>query len=409
MKRLLFIASLAILAASCQKTTINAVVEMPIGFSSEVGKQTRAIVSDTKYLTDQPFAVYAYGHQLIDDVDVPNQRPIMDNIEMIRTKEGNPNANPVTYDEWSTGGIKYYWPNDPRTHINFYAYSPSQAENASAEENHQLLTGEISHDETNGLTLTDYVHSNMYVDFMVGRPVIKATFADQDGKGGSAQNLKSVPMSFNHEMTQVIFKVKTNAEYSDVHFIVNSITLNNVGNKSTYTHAGMTPNYEDAILNKDTENEVIKFARGTWSNPSTKNENGYTVFPAVAITANTLDGAPGLENNQTAQEIGNTQEKTLATIPVTMIPQTLGDITFNADNTVESGTGQYFTIDYNISGTGVAAENVVKRVALKTGNHTAWKQNARVTYTISIGLNEITFTPSVMGWDDEEAGYEIIQ
>ena len=46
MKRLIFIASLAMLAVGCQKTEIQNEVLTPIGFSTEVGKQTRAIVDN---------------------------------------------------------------------------------------------------------------------------------------------------------------------------------------------------------------------------------------------------------------------------------------------------------------------------------------------------------------------------
>ena len=46
MKRLFIIASLAILAVGCQKTEIQNEVQTPIGFSTETGKMTRAIVQN---------------------------------------------------------------------------------------------------------------------------------------------------------------------------------------------------------------------------------------------------------------------------------------------------------------------------------------------------------------------------
>ena len=71
MKRFYFIAAMAIMAVGCQKTEIQNEVQTPIGFSTEVGKQTRAIVQNKVYpegeTTAQPFAVYAFGWQEAND------------------------------------------------------------------------------------------------------------------------------------------------------------------------------------------------------------------------------------------------------------------------------------------------------------------------------------------------------
>ena len=75
MKRLIIIASLAILAVGCQKTEIQNEVQTPIGFSTETGKMTRAIVqndpsnptANVTYPSSQPFGVYAYGWQKEND------------------------------------------------------------------------------------------------------------------------------------------------------------------------------------------------------------------------------------------------------------------------------------------------------------------------------------------------------
>lgn len=397
MKRLFFVATLAIMAAGCQKTFVQNEVQTPIGFSTEVGKQTRAIVSNQNYLPAQPFAVYAYGHQKNEDgsyvqVDGENNiTTIMNNVEV----KGTTN-NAVT--TWKATEGAYYWPNDPRTKINFYAYSPAKPTPpavATASDKHQLLTGTVSHDEIGGFALTDYVHSNMYVDFMVGRPVLGATYADQDGTNGSDENLPSVPVSFNHEMTQIVFNVETSEAYSDVTFTVQSIVLNNIGSKATYTHTGMTPSYDDTDS---------KFTKGTWS--ATTATNTYNVFPASAIDADAADGAPTLQTDEVATVVTNTT--VLATTPVTMIPQTLTASTPAVDQT-PAVSGQSFTITYTIAGTGVATETVVKTLDFKKDAHTAWKQNTKVTYNITIGLKEITFAPTVVGWDSESVEHPIFQ
>lgn len=372
MKRLLFVASLAMLAIGCQKTFVENEVQNSIGFNTEVGKQTRAIVSNNAYLTDQPFAVYAYGHQLINGEDQPTGAPIMNNVEI---KGTTVNANTT----WKATTGSYYWPNDPRTSINFYAYSPAQPASPatpSATAAHQLLTGTVNHTEANGFSLTDYVHSNMYVDFMVGRPVLGATYSDQDGTNGNAATLTSVPVSFNHQMTQVVFEVKTSSEYAGIDFTVQSIVLNNIGNKATYTHETLKSVYTD---------NNSKFTNGSWATPTAS--GSFTIFPADA------DEDPVV--------VGNTDAETLKTTPVTMIPQTLVA-------SVDAVNGQSFTITYTISGTGVATETVVKTLDFKDAN-VDWDINKKITYKVSIGLQEITFAPTVASWTEGTGEYGITQ
>lgn len=392
MKRLLIIASLAILAMSCEKTIVSNGVRTPIGFSTEVGKQTRAVVQNTAYPTDQPFAVYAYGHQ---DLGTSEEvTPIMNNVEVSYTPADN--TNPAA--KWSaTGTTKYYWPNDPRTTINFYAYSPALVATPTATANHQKLNGTIAHREKldgndpAGLYLTGYTHSNMYVDFMVARPVLGATYQDQDGDSGQAQNLTAVPTSFNHQMTQVVFNVKTSEEYSGITFTVTDITLNNIKDKANYSHATLTPSYADQNVNQTTS-----FTQGVWSAQEVTTgandaKGTFNIFPAEKYVASTAeDGAPGIDANEAAKAV--TDQIVLVTTPVTMIPQDL------------VADGQSFKITYTISGTGVATETVVKTVDLRSANHTSWGVNQKVTYNVTIGLNEILFNPTVVGWEETSGG-----
>lgn len=385
MKRLLIIASLAILAMSCEKTIVSNGVRTPIGFSTEVGKQTRAVVQDNTYPTGQPFAVYAYGHQ---DLGTSEEvTTIMNNVEVGYTAAAN--NNPA---KWSaTGNTKYYWPNDPRTKINFYAYSPALVANPTATANHQKLNGTIAHRETadgnnpEGLSLTGYTHSNMYVDFMVATPVIGATFGDQDGNGNSNPD-DAVPVSFAHQMTQVNFTVKLvdQASYPNVDFTINSITLNAIYDQANYISSGQN-----------------KWAAGN-------NKRSYTVFPAVingdnAAPIQAAESAVVLHTDTRAatQEASENLAKTsFNTTPVTMIPQTfVASVKDNSGNITT--LGHSFTINYRIQGVGVATETVEKTFDLPVGTTTdyTWTPNKKITYVLTIGLNEILFEPTVQNWD----------
>lgn len=384
MKRLFFVATLAIMAAGCQKTFVQDEVQTPIGFSTEVGKQTRAIVQDTQYPTSQPFAVYAYGHQ--DETNKTNT--IMDNVEIFYDDAND--------DKWrANDGLTYYWPNDPRTSINFYAYSPVSKSTTLA--NHQKLhfvsDGKVSHTENGGLILSSYKHTNMYVDFMVASPVLGATYQDQDGPNGNDDPSgagASVPVSFAHQMTQVNFTVKLvdQANYPNVDFTINSITLNSINDQANYSYK----------------------AQNKWT--TSNDTRSYTVFPATTSGVNAAPQLINASNNtsealivlhtDTREDDQNTndvdesspQKLQFSTTPVTMIPQT-----FTASNPVNSGNGHSFTINYDITGVGVAEENVIKTFDLPAGDDTNWIPNRNITYVLTIGLNEITFEPSVQTWD----------
>ena len=384
MKRLIIIASLAILAVGCQKTEIQNEVQTPIGFSTEVGKQTRAIVSNT-YDPNQPFAVYAYGHQ-----GNAAATTVMNNVEVSYTAASGEGTEAIPAKWSATGTTKYYWPNDPTTTLNFYAYSPSD-DNANVAA-HQKLNGTIVHSETAGLSITNYGHDNMYVDFMVATPVVGATYSATDpNQLVNNETSGTVPVVFNHQMTQVLFNVTTDKEYSGVTFIVEEITLKNIHNVGNYSNVNLIPSYFDS--------NPASFKHGSWSNTSVLNtgtRGTYTIFPALAANG-------GVADDEVAKTVTNTSG--LTTTGVTMIPQDMVEV----EDAVIPGTDTYanqteaqmFEITYSVEGTGVATETVTKHVPFYAKGATSvvnWGVNQKITYTVKIGLNEILFAPSVADW-----------
>lgn len=402
MKRLIIVASLAILALGCQKTFVQNEVQTPIGFSTEVGKQTRAIVDE--YSVDQPFAVFAYGY----DNDEVNQNRVMDHVEVGEVSTGVWKAQ---------DGFTYYWPNDPDNYLNFYAYSPSNGvTKEDTKKEHQKLHFDttvqsygVKHDETSGLIITGYDHSNMYVDFMVADPVLKATYVDKNGDGTEDSDGSTVPANFHHEMTQINFVVKIadQASYPGVDFTFKSIVFNNVYKKATYTNSSLVSNSNG-------------FATGRWE---TSVPSEFTIFPVKKYDATTAaNGAPGInadetevvlhtddreDNQQTAEvEPSSPAKVSFSTTPITMIPQTLTAST--PVNTINGG-GQSFTINYEISGKGVATETISKTFDFVTAgtNAVQWVANKKITYVLTISLNEITFTPSVEDWETDHNDNDI--
>ena len=413
MKRfMLFIAMVGFVATSCSKTIVKDEVETAISFSTESAKLTRAIVQNNPdpnivnggvYFTNQPFGVFAYSHQkdAAGNVIPEKTTKVMDNVEVYYDDETDAN-NPV----WrASGDVKYYWPNDPRTSMDFYAFSPacSTANVTKTLAAHQQLNGTVDHTEADGFSLTDYSHGNMYVDFMLATPVKGATYVNPDGSNDNDVD-GVVPMVFNHKMTQIVFDVTTDNVYPGVKFTVEEITLKNIVSKGTYTCK----------------------ADGTqaWAYANQPPKTNYTIFPA-----NTTNGAVPPINNAVENNVEKplvidyitstpTSPAKVTTTGVTMIPQnmTQTEIPYEAgsDALANESDAQVFMIKYSISGTGVAKETVTKHIPFWPSEEDIdkqgpgyvygvvnWNINKRITYKVMIGLNEVTFEPSVADWSNE--------
>lgn len=358
MKRLILLATMVAVLASCEKTEIQNEVLNEIGFSQKIGKQTKAIVDGSEFSTSQPFGVYAYAYQ-----DGTHKNMVMNNVEIAYQEITVDNT---TTNVWkATGSTKYYWPNDDKTHINFFAYSPSST-NASTVADHEKLyfvTGEgngVSHTKENGLNLTNYQHTNKYVDFMVATPVIGAKYNVKAING-------TVPVMFHHQLTQLIFTVKTSEEYVTngvgPEFTINSITLNGINNQGTYACTNVTDTWADGVWSQQTGDAT------------------YEVFPVT---------------NESATKV--TKTNILKTTPITVIPQTL------------AANSQSLKINYTIEGEGVATETVERTIYFngvknnaQTPTALVWDVNKKITYNIVIGLKEILFQPTIDDWSPVES------
>ena len=382
MKRLILLATMMVaVLASCEKHEIQNEVINEIGFTSNVGKQTKAIVDNSTYLRTQTFGAYAYSHQVGTGASGADKvATVMPNVEI---SDATPNDNAPTWKATAAHG-SFYWPNDSRTTMNFYVYSPylnsdanNTNKNSTSQGEDKHINGTISHSEGTGFSLSGYRHDNMYVDFMVGSPVYDAKYNVIASNG-------TVPVVFNHQLTQLVFKVKTSLAYSGITFTVNSITLNKINNVGTYTNSNLT--YTNA-------NTKGQWANGVW-NPTSETTT-YNVFPATGESAAVV----GFDDPQTQA----VEENTLTTTAMTVIPQNL------VYNRTPTGSEQSFTINYTIAGTNVANETVERTVEFATAADQLWGVNKKIIYTITIGLNEIKFNPSVAAWTEETAGTTIKQ
>lgn len=333
MKRFYVTAAIAasLLATGCQKTYVIDEVRTPIGFSTEVGKQTKAIVDNNVYLTSQPFGVFAYGKQ-----ETSTSTTVMDNKKIIHDTDSKWRAE---------GTTKYYWPNDSKTKLSFYAYSPYSKADGEVGMKKTPSYVEPAGENAGGIKIEGYVHEDQTLDFMTASAENR-TFKEPDGsEGESTATPGTVKLQFKHQLTQLVFAVKKAADYNGITMELVSIKLDKIGNTAT-------------------------FENGKWGTPST-----YSGTYNIDVTPMTFTNANAVTSNG-----------------MTVIPQALAD---------ESGTtskGQTMTIVYKISGTGVAEETVEKTVKLSDGTLKSWAANQKITYNISIGMQEILFNPTVENW-----------
>ena len=351
MKRFYVTAAIAasLLATGCQKTYVIDEVRTPIGFSTEVGKQTKAIVDDKLYLTSQPFGVFAYGltGNASWSTAPSTDNEVMKNVIISYTYKAGNEGEKV----WkATDGTTYYWPNDSNTTLSFFAYSPYsiKADNSADPEVAAEGMGVTpTFTAAGGIKIEGYEHKDQTLDFMTADAKDR-TYTQPDGPEGESEATDgTVKLQFKHQLTQLVFAVKKAADYNGITMELVSIKLDKIGNTAT-------------------------FENGTWAAPTTSTGE-YTIdFTGANMTLTTDAESPKGKG-------------------MTVIPQALAD---------ESGAskGQTMTIVYEISGTGVAKETVTKTVNLSDGTLKSWAANQKITYNISIGMQEILFSPSVENW-----------
>lgn len=213
------------------------------------------------------------------------------------------------------------------------------------------LTGTVAISQTNGITATSYTVQNttqMTTDFCY----TTATVAD------CAAHPESVPMVFSHALSQVVFRVKAADYTSNITYTFKGLSLSNI-----YS--------------------IGDFANGTWSNQSSLHD--YTL----------------LSNASTALTYTAQVPDTLDVCAYLFVPQTLSQ----AENAVASLTVTY-SIDQSLNSATFTLNNPPVTVPLR-GTVTQWEPGKKYIYTISIGMDTITFTATADEWGDRTGGVTV--
>ena len=211
------------------------------------------------------------------------------------------------------------------------------------------VTG-VAINQTNGITATDYTVQNttqMTTDLCFAT----ATVAD------CSAHPESVPLVFSHALAQVELRVKAAEYISNTTFSLKGLALKNI-----YS--------------------VGDFADGTWSNQETLYD--YTIF-----------------NSDTTLTYTAQVPDTLVVRAYLFVPQTLSQVeNANAGLTVTYGIAQ------TVNSATFTMENPPVTVPLR-GTITQWEPGKKYIYTISIGLDNITFTATADEWGDRTGGVTV--
>lgn len=373
MKKIFIMAvSAVLLAAGCQKTEIQNEARTPIGFSSQIGKLTKALATSNpnaenagQYdnLFEQNFKVWGY-FATEDDINYAKNELYLEGVKVYGDKTvgvGDDNK-PVDVFTWHTSDT-YYWPGKDKE-LDLYAIS--SWENA---DNGYVLTlseDKVSINQSTGVvTIKNFeVKPSADNDLMVAAMIRQ----DQDDD-------KYVRPEFKHMLTKVVLKFKKSGDYP-IHVIsaktspvysTATLTVNNVlpnplptsgsikcaidPEWSTFTESSPTREYVAEYNNKE---EVTAI-----------DPNGQTQkYNAVELTKDS-------DNNPVAITFGSWL----------LLPQ-------------PSLAEYYFEIEYIVNGQYMSQ-------TLKLDSNvtvTAWGMNQSTIYNVTISPDFIEFDPEVTDW-----------
>lgn len=299
---LIVIAALAMV--SCMKETI--VTRDAISFAPVASKPTKAIIEGTTYPVGETFAVSAFYNGL---------QPYFSGVTATKASS-----------YWETESPEY-WPLDGQ--LVFHAYSPASASGVS------LSASGVS---ATGYTIT--TSQQMTTDLCY------ASYTESD----CSNHTDAVPLAFSHALSQIVFRVKAAAYYSNA-----TISMTSIGLSGIYS--------------------VGDFSEGAWSNQKTE----YTY---------------ALSNTPTTLTYSGSTPVVADVCSYLFLPQAFGP---NAKMHVG------YSIVQNVSGTEYTLTNHPVEIPLD-GSLSQWEPGKKYIYTINIGMdNVITFTASSVSWQDENA------
>ena len=359
MKKFFIIAAAALVAlVACTKNNPEDAAyqrDRVINFNTVAGLATKAPISGTTYAYDAPaFGVFAYY------LESGNWNTSAANGSAVSYMNDVEVAFNDTKDIWAPSST-YYWPLEGK--LTFIAYSPKSAADATFS-NAGALTLTNFTVATTVANQVDLLYSAIAADKAQNESYY--TDAGNSKNSQTAEGDKGVNIQFKHALSQVIFKAKAADDVYDagLSFKVDAITVN-----AASTATSMT------VTNPTTAQVAADIT--TWTNPGT-NANfavSSTEFPAAASTYLT---------KTLSDPIGD---------PLLMIPVT-----------AFAGTDPTVTVTYTLYRLSDDQDLGSKTVTIHFDDIddvvAAWQAGKKYEYDLTIDLQKIYFTPSIVDWVD---------
>lgn len=338
-KHIFYIAAACAALASCVKNEVR--VNAP---DKEITFQTVSTKAGTAFNTNHKFYSYAFFLKDGDTWDANHDRA--------RAYFSNAEISyiiPPSGTSYWAAAKPYYWPKQGS--LTFFAWTDDTADPKV------VGTGaSVTCKHNTGIKIENYsVKDNPNKDILVAA-IAKGKKSNESATGTWE---KGVPTVFRHALAKVEFKVNKKKAYDNVTFKVKSITLNGVSTKGTFTQGSPTESWG-------------------WSTETPD------ALPLPVFTSTT-----GMEVTKTAEPAPTEFDR--------LNPGT-GDYSIvlpqNFDDTPT------LTIEYEIITTSTSfTETVIDTKKLKDIYKNGWECNKNYVLGITLGLNEIYWDPSVVGWE----------
>lgn len=377
-KIFLFATLLGVALTSCVKDELSQeakqqskiVFDTPVvSPSTKVAEVTTANINGSfgvwaKYYATGGYTTYSAGSDYMTDVKV---------------------IAPASGDIWNTEG-DYYWPKTGS--LSFIAYYPYKTD---------LPAGTSVSASGKGISITNYT----VVQTLANQKDLLFSEMNYDqNKDNKLGDAEAVQMSFKHALSSIRFAVVAEADYGTTTLTVNSIKILNAKSVGNFVQ-GL-----DDAKNSQTPQLVIVTADGVdkgklvysdatfcWTGQTTPLDYNTVIHDdAKSLTTSAKYIHDGKNvSGHTADDITD----------LILLPQNLNGVELEVQYQLynpHTALTTYHTATlplYNNKGT----ENTTNDRVIEY-----WERGKRYTYTITIGLDKIQFTPSVDAWKDIVVG-----
>ena len=361
MKKLFFIAVLAGAAlVSCTKNEVAPSVQQEITFEAPIVGNATKVDLITTYPTTSTFGVYAL-YYAADWTGYDDGSAYMSNVQV-------PHEAPAGGDAeggWVANG--YYWPKQTDATLTFAAYSP-------------YMSSGVSHDEK-GISFTNYVvGADADVDLLFSERTYNQKPANQIVTNNSTYY--GVNINFNHALSAIVFQAKAadgltgnTAPNPNYEFKITKIEVLGVKNKGSFSQ-GITDSASDPTTPPASTTD--------WKIAGDAVDTDYTAYIGSGINVNnstTPNSAYGTDHAGKADLI--------------LIPQSLASVKVRVTYDMRhSNMPEDTWVQGNVSEANLSYDD-----AVDSKDVTSWLRGKRYVYTLTLGLNEIYFAPSISNWD----------